>query len=172
MKDRIALAQYFTELGFKTGVEVGVYKGAYSRELCQANPELKLYCVDIWGINDRSQRQRNIHQKIYKYAKWKLSRHNTVLIRDLSMNAVTQFGDDTLDFVYIDANHSYSEVNQDIAGWTKKVRPSGIVSGHDYDLVDVRKAVNEYVSKYKYKLNVTDEGNASWWFVKTSIDKN
>lgn len=166
MKNRQELAKYFAELNFRTGVEVGVYKGGYSIDLCKANPELKLYCVDIWGINDRSQRQRDLHIKIYNYAKRKLSAFNTVITRDLSMNAVKQFDDNSLDFVYIDANHSYSEVSQDIPAWAEKVRLGGIVSGHDYDWVDVKKAVDEYVFKYKYKLNTTEDENCSWWFIK------
>lgn len=167
MKDRIELAKYFAELGFKTGIEIGVYKGAYSRELCQANPELKLYCVDTWGLTNQYQRRKDLYLKIYKYAKWKLAPHNTVLIRDLSMNAVKQFDDNSLDFVYIDADHSYPEVSQDIAGWTEKVRPGGIVAGHDYDIADVKKVVDEYIAKYRYELHITDDPVApSWWFVK------
>ncbi|OGH41728.1 MAG: hypothetical protein A3H79_00895 [Candidatus Levybacteria bacterium RIFCSPLOWO2_02_FULL_36_8b] len=168
MKNRQELAKYFAELGFKTGVEVGVYKGGYSIDLCLANPELKLYCVDIWGINDQlsSEKNKRIHQKIYKYAKWKLARHNTVLIRDFSINAAKQFDDNSLDFVYIDSNHAYNEVSQDIAGWTGKIRPGGIVSGHDYDWVDVKKAVDEFILKHNYKLYTTEDENCSWWFIK------
>lgn len=168
MTDRLELAEYFAKLGFKTGVEVGVYKGGYSIELCRANPELKLYCVDIWGINDQhsSEKAKRIHIKIYKYAKWKLARYNTVLIRDFSMNAVRQFDDNSLDFVYIDSEHVYQEVKQDVTEWAKKVKPGGIVSGHDYDWAEVKKAVDEYIIKYKYKLNTTEDENCSWWFIK------
>lgn len=168
MENRQELAKYFAELGLKTGVEVGVYKGAYSIDLCQANPELKLYCVDLWGINDQlsSEKSKRIHLKIYEYAKRKLAPYSTVLIRDFSMNAVKQFDDNSLDFAYIDAEHVYPEVSQDMAAWTEKVRPGGIVSGHDYDWVDVKKAVDEYTLKYNYKLNITDDENCSWWFVK------
>src|SRR3989338_8583345 len=170
MKDRIELAKYFTELGFKTGVEIGVSKGAYSRELCQTNPKLKLYCVDTWGIHDRSQGRRDLHMKIYKYAKWKLSRHNTVLIRDLSMNAVKQFDDNSLDFIYIDANHTYECVMEDIISWTPKVRAGVIVSGHDYQLPEVKRAVDDYIKDKNIDLVVTEQDtireHPSWLFIK------
>ncbi|KKS13833.1 hypothetical protein A2617_00270 [Candidatus Daviesbacteria bacterium RIFOXYD1_FULL_41_10] len=163
MKDRIELAKYFAELGLKTGAEVGVYKGAYSVELCKANPGLKLYCIDSWGIGKKNQ---GLYKKIYDYAQRRLSIFGATLIKDLSMDAVKKFDDNSLDFVYIDAEHVYEESNQDIREWAKKVRPGGIVSGHDYDWVDVGKAVNEYVSKHKYKLNTTEDKNCSWWFIK------
>ncbi len=166
MKDRIELAKYFAELGLTTGVEVGVYKGANAIELCKANPELTLYCVDIWGINDVHEKQKRIHQKIYKYAQRKLAPYNTVLIRDLSMNAVKKFEDNSLDFVYIDSNHAYSEISQDLEAWSEKVRLGGIVSGHDYDWADVKKAVDEYIFKHEYTLNTTEDENCSWWFIK------
>jgi hypothetical protein len=164
MKDRIELAKYFAELGLVVGAEVGVYKGGYSIELCKANPNLVLYCIDKWGIDDKTEKRRNLHMKIYNYAKRKLSPYNAIVVRDYSINAAKQFN--LLDFVYIDANHSYEEVSQDIQAWAEKVRPGGIVSGHDYDFTDVKKAVDEYVIKNNYKLNTTEDQNCSWWFVK------
>ena len=167
MKNRQELAKYFAELGFKTGVEVGVYKGAYSRELCQANPELKLYCVDFWKINSTDEKIKRVYGKIFKYAQHKLAPFNTTLIRDYSMNAVKQFADNSLDFVYIDAEHIYPEVEQDVREWAKKVRMGGIIAGHDYDIADVKKVVDEYALRHKYRPNLTDEAIAiNWWFAK------
>ena len=163
MKDRIELAKYFAELGLKTGAEVGVYKGAYSVELCKANPGLKLYCIDSWGIGKKNQ---GLYKKIYDYAQRRLSIFGATLIKDLSMDAVKKFDDNSLDFVYIDAEHVYEESNQDIREWAKKAKKGGIVSGHDYDWVDVKRAVDEYVLKYNYKLNTTEDKNCSWWFIK------
>ena len=40
---------------------------------------------------------------------------------------------DTLDFVFIDADHTYEAVKADIAAWRQKIRPEGWVTGHDYD---------------------------------------
>ena len=48
------------------------------------------------------------------------------------MEAVKDFKDNSIDFVYIDGNHTYDYVTQDITEWSKKVRKGGIVSGHDY----------------------------------------
>jgi hypothetical protein len=50
------------------------------------------------------------------------------------MEAVKDFEDESLDFVYIDGHHGFKWVTEDIFEWSKKVRKGGIVSGHDYGL--------------------------------------
>ena len=71
------------------------------------------------------------------------------------MDIVKTFEDGSLDFVYIDGNHYFEYVVQDIAFWSKKVRKGGIVSGHDYihkrapTKSHVIQAVNGYVDSYK-----------------------
>jgi predicted O-methyltransferase YrrM len=121
IKNRLELVEYFRKLGFKYGAEVGVRYGRYSEILCQNIPGLKLLCIDIWRGRDT-----------FQTAKDRLSRYNTVLIQKSSMDAVKDIPDESLDFVFIDANHSYDSVKEDIREWTRKVRKGGIVSGHDY----------------------------------------
>jgi hypothetical protein len=48
------------------------------------------------------------------------------------MDALADFADGSLDFVYIDANHDFVNFTNDLHYWKKKVRLGGIVSGHDY----------------------------------------
>lgn len=175
MKDRIELAKYFKKLGFKVGAEVGVLEGSYSRALCRYNPELKLYSIDAWGLLDKKEGMRAFHLKMYERAKRKLSFHTAILIREPSIEAAKRFADGSLDFVYIDANHSYPAVKEDITIWTPKVRSGGIVSGHDYQLEEVIKAVDEYVENNNLKLMQTDYDSynkrtkkvqKSWYFIK------
>ena len=52
------------------------------------------------------------------------------------MDVVKQFKDGSLDFVYIDANHEFRSVIDDISEWGKKVKVGGIVSGHDFEYVE------------------------------------
>ncbi len=176
MKDRIELAKYFTECGFKVGAEIGVLEGSYARALCRYNPELTLYCIDAWGLLDNRKTMELFHLKCYERAKNKLAPHNANLIREPSSTAVERFEDVSLDFVYIDANHSYACVLEDITIWTPKVRSGGIVSGHDYQLPEVRKAVDEYVGNNNLQLRLTDydklntktnQIERSWYFTKT-----
>ncbi|NIT59155.1 MAG: hypothetical protein GWN00_23910, partial [Aliifodinibius sp.] len=55
-------------------------------------------------------------------------------IRNTSEQAAEwEIPDGMLDFVYIDADHRFDHVMQDIILWFKKIRRGGILSGHDYD---------------------------------------
>ena len=56
------------------------------------------------------------------------------------MESITDFLDNSLDFVFIDGNHSFEYATEDIAQWSKKVKPGGIVAGHDYwNSIDIKK---------------------------------
>lgn len=175
MKDRIELAKYFTELGFKVGAEIGILEGSYSRALCRYNPELLLYSIDGWDLLENNTKRKKYQLWYYERAKNKLAPHNVVIIKELSTEAVKRFENGSLDFVYIDASHSYPAVKEDITIWTPKVRSGGIVSGHDYNLPDVSRAVCEYAEKNNIKVMSTDcdkinprtkQTEYSWYFIK------
>ena len=131
---REQLPGLLNELGSKVGAEIGVCSGEYSHSLCKGIPELELYCVDSWvpysDYHDRwtSKRITSAKDKTIKL----LHGYNFHIVDKYSMDAVKEFKDDSLDFVYIDANHELPWVLDDIFHWTKKVRPGGIVAGHDY----------------------------------------
>lgn len=131
------LPKLFRKLGFKTGAEIGVQKGRYSKFLCAYIPGLKLYCIDPWLAYDEYVEQHDAQGQIalnefLEIAKQRLAPYNCEFIREFSMKAVQRFCDNSLDFVFIDGNHSFQYVVNDIAEWSKKVRPGGIISGHDY----------------------------------------
>lgn len=127
------LPQFFVDSGFKVGAEIGVYKGEFSEKFCKAG--LKLYAIDPWRVykdyNHPRGQQRLDFQ--YEHTKRVLAPYpNCEVIRKTSMEAVEDFEDESLDFVYIDANHEFRYIAEDLYEWTKKVRRGGIVSGHDY----------------------------------------
>jgi len=126
----------FNELGFKKGAEIGVYAGQYSEKLCIENPGVEHWCIDPWL--EYEGRNESISQKRYSLAeeeaRKRLSKYNCKFIKAFSMDAVKQFEDNSLDYVYIDGNHDFQNVTNDIVEWEKKVRPGGIVAGHDFDL--------------------------------------
>jgi predicted O-methyltransferase YrrM len=185
IKNRRELARHFKDLGFRIGAEIGVFAGYYSEILCQEIPGLKLFAIDTWENYKRYRNHKNEMAEAYKTAQTKLVAYNCTLIKSYSMDAVKNFPDESLDFVYIDSNHLYSWVKQDIEEWTKKVRIGGIVAGHDYYVTPYNKitgvitAVDEYVKKTGYKLQVIDwdkenpnkdDRQPNWWFVKEDIE--
>ncbi len=127
------LATLFAELGFKTGAEIGVEAGIYS-EILLKNSGSKLYSIDPWkaytGFRDYTVQDKL--DSLYKETKTRLAPYNSEIIRKFSMDAVKDFADNSLDFVYIDGNHSFLNIANDIVEWSKKVKVGGIISGHDY----------------------------------------
>jgi len=170
IKTRVDLAKYFGELGFKVGAEIGVCKGKMSRVFCWYVPELKLYSIDPW-ISDPNDPYdyANDHENNYAHALKILKPFNVTILRKESMDALSNIEDESLDFVYIDGNHSFDYVVEDIIRWTKKVRKGGIISGHDYyrlEDVDVVLAVDAYTTAHHIEGYITEEKPHSWWFYK------
>lgn len=67
-------------------------------------------------------------------------------VQKLSVEAAGDYGNQSLDFVFIDADHRYDAVKEDIAAWWPKIKPGGSLAGHDYThttLTGVRRAVDE-----------------------------
>mgnify|MGYP001568332678 CR=1 FL=1 len=179
LKNRLELAKYFAELGFKSGAEIGVAEGRYSEILCQNIPSLELIAIDTWDNYRTDRRAAGSHQTGEELTKERLSPYKATIVKKASMDAVKDIADESLDFVYIDADHSYQAVKDDIREWAKKVRKGGIVSGHDYYIFpnsgnkDVINAVDEYVKENGLTLQTTDwdenyqrwdELQPSWYF--------
>jgi hypothetical protein len=177
--DRNDLASLFNELGFKIGAEIGVLFGRYSKILCEANPGLQLNSIDPWLVYKEYKdltTQKNFDE-LYERTKTDLASFNCKVIRKKSMEAVPDFDDDSLDFVYIDGNHEFTSEANDIHEWSKKVRPGGIIAGHDYRKYRAKSFSHSYevVHAYTgaYGINpwfITDENKErirSWFWIKT-----
>jgi hypothetical protein len=129
------LAQLCNEWEFRTGVEVGVAAGEYSEILMKANPQMVL-----WGIDPYTPyRGYRDYVRLGTYTSLKEEAHKRLdgfgsytFLEEFSPAAADNFADGSLDFVYLDGNHSEPYITQDIEAWTPKVRKGGIVAGHDY----------------------------------------
>lgn len=171
------IPRLFGELGFKVGAEVGVFQGDYSKWLLRLIKGLKLYAIDSWvpyrGYKDF---QSNTIVESYEKAKENTRGYDCELIKEWSDKAVERFKDGSLDFVFIDGNHQYEWVVQDISLWSKKVRKGGIVYGHDYDdYTDTKRwnemsvipAVDGWVKAHKIKplFIISKNKNKCWMYV-------
>lgn len=87
----------------------------------------KRYSVD--GANVRQSRQN----ARYKQTRQRFAdRKSSLILRTESQAAAKLIPDGTFDLVYLDAQHDYQSVRNDIAAWWRKIRAGGILSGHDY----------------------------------------
>lgn len=161
---RTDLAKLFGELGFKIGAEVGVERGIFSEVLCTHNYGLKLFCIDYWDSYPEYLHPINDGHLAgtYKQAKDRLKPHDATLIKKFSMDAVRDFKNESLDFVYIDANHELPYVMEDIVYWSDKVRPGGIVAGHDWIKFKNKKYTCHVIEATKW---YTHAAKISPWFL-------
>lgn len=127
------LPAFFVEMGYKVGAEIGVDKGAFSEQFCKVG--LELFGIDPWHYDD-DYIDRHTQERLdflYEHTKRVLAPYpKAKLIRKTSMEAVEDFPNESLDFVYIDGNHQLKYVIEDLVEWSKKIRSGGCISGHDY----------------------------------------
>lgn len=141
------------QIEVKSIVEIGVFRGKNAVVLRHEFPDAHLYLIDPWAPSTsylESGSAVSEKQKIYDDA---LDRVQSIfeedpkatVIKKLAANAAPEVPNN-LDLVFIDANHEYHQVKEEILTWKDKVRPGGIISGHNYGrnrLPGVKKAVDE-----------------------------
>lgn len=175
MKNRTELAKHFAKLGFKKGAEVGVFAGYYSRVLLDTIPDLTLYMVDSWILEERRRQAYKEVMSVFpaQYPK-------AVILKGNSLEIAKTIEPESLDFVFIDAAHDYKSVKNDLEAWVPKVKKGGIVSGHDYyrgssGRMGVIEAVDEFVKANGFSLELTewdkeaphkDDKQPCWYFTK------
>lgn len=163
---RIDIIRWIKELGLKSGAEIGVDHAEFSREICEYNNQVKLYGVDPY-LKYREYREYKDQEQmngIYEWARTVMNDHvnkgRYVFVKKKSMDAVKDFEDESLDFVYIDANHEADFPYEDIVEWAKKIRKGGLIMGHDYVRIKVLNfTVKDALEKY------TRENNIKTWFI-------
>ena len=146
-----------TAKGGETFVEVGAWFGKSTNHLAakikESGKDIKFTSVDTWKGTDDEELHQNIvgafnGDIFYEFI------DNTVLsdnygtfdtIKDTSHNAGNQFQNGSIDFIMLDAGHSYDSLMEDIKVWYNKVKPGGIISGDDYGVFHgVTQAANEF----------------------------
>lgn len=142
------------------GAEIGVERGHFTAYLLQKYPDLHMLAVDPWQtlapfedwpmeeiIDEFEQRTAPYQQRL-------------TVLRMESVEAAPIVADASLDFVFIDAEHSYRSVLQDIAAWQPKVRPGGLLMGHDFSpkYPGVQRAVSEV-----FPYAEVDTFSRVWW---------
>jgi len=184
----VGLAKLFAELGFTKGAEIGTDQGEYAEVLLKTIPDLTLYCIDPWKAESyeleqqpESHEDQEYFDKRFEETVKRLNQYQVNICQMTSMEAIKTFEDNSLDFVYIDGNHDFLNVTQDMHYWLKKVRPGGILSGHDYvrypsrKFNHVQKVVNAYTTAYHllpvFLVSPTTKGMKrdhyrSWFLVK------
>jgi predicted O-methyltransferase YrrM len=140
---------------WRAGAEIGLAAGQTSRYLLAHNPDLHMIGVDSrmafpghagpddfeqWDhawLNDATM------QALAPYA------DRFVMFTKLSVDAAEGVPDASLDFVFIDADHSEAACRADIIAWLPKIRADGWITGHDISWPSVARAVDDMIPGYQ-----------------------
>ena len=163
------------------GVEVGVREGQFSEHLLRHWQGRLLYSVDPWRefAQAKYQDSANVAQiqqdKLYCDTIKRLLPYadRSVIWRLTSQEAASLVPEGSLDFCYLDADHSYEAVREDIQLWHLKVKKGGILGGHDFiadgtysfGTFGVQRAVNEFAKANNLELIISKETPFRSWFV-------
>lgn len=129
--------------------EIGSFEGKSSELFALLTK--KVYCVDPWVLYHQIDDQSMLNSES-KFDRLLTKYDNIVKIKNFSLEACKTFADESLDCVYIDGDHDYEPVKQDILSWASKIKKGGFISGHDYHFEGVRKALNELFDGIQIKV--------------------
>jgi predicted O-methyltransferase YrrM len=121
---------------FKTIAEVGVKFGRTTFFLLDNVQDLVIHAVDL-----------DISMFYNKEVKSKY-KDRLIPIKGYSYEVADQLPNNSMDLIFIDADHSYESVKKDILAYTPKLKDNGILSGHDIDYPGVNKAVRELIKDF------------------------
>jgi hypothetical protein len=131
--------------------ELGSYDGKSSELFALFCKQI--YCIDIFIDYDFRNHEKTFDEMMKNYT-------NIVKIKDFSYNTYDKFENEFFDFVYIDTDHDYISVKNEIDNWFPKVKKNGYIGGHDYNLNGVSSAVIDF---FKITPKVYDDFS---WIIK------
>jgi hypothetical protein len=141
--------------GWTAGAELGLWEGRTICHLLTRFPKLTMIGVDLWKEQpgnpgpegyegwDHGQHERTCRSRCAPFGR------RVRIIKDWTDRAAALVEDASLDFVFIDADHSEAGCRRDIEAWLPKLKPSGWIMGHDVNWEGVRAAVEDLVPGYE-----------------------
>jgi hypothetical protein len=155
------------------GAELGVWRGKMSEQLLKGMPNLHLLMIDRWAPPEPGDSYHTSgsemalcdHQKFNQVFNEAIRRvkpfkERYTFFKMLCEEASKNIENHSLDFVFIDADHSYEGVKNDIIHWKDKVKPGSWLGGHDWGNFkkgNVKKAVEEFFDQIEL------DANSTWW---------
>lgn len=149
------------------GAEIGVFTGDFSALLLAKWNGKMLHGIDPFIAYPTEEWRDGANRPdlpdIGKQTAERFKDHpGYALITKPSLEAVKDFGDGHFDFVYLDANHKFEAVRDDLRAWWPKVRCGGIIGLHDFysrncdaQLANVAQAVWEFCYEIRVSFTVS-----------------
>lgn len=143
----------------KNGViaEIGVDKGEFSEKIMDITSPTKLHLIDNWNCE-------RYHEGLKKDVEAKFGKEITSdkieINFGLSTDVANAFSDDYFDWIYIDTDHTYKTTLSELRLYAAKIKPGGIIAGHDFMpgnitgivLYGVTQAVKQFCNEENWEL--------------------
>jgi Methyltransferase domain len=153
------------------GAEIGVHLGIHAGELLLTAKPRKFHLIDPWiALADEGHADtwyaavtQEEMDGYFKSVSAMMADHVAAGIVEIhrkpSADAMLAFADNSLDWIYVDGDHSYTAVVGDLARAYAKVRPGGMIAGDDYKLGGwwgdgIVRAVHEFLAAKPVKLHL------------------
>jgi hypothetical protein len=152
------------------GAEIGVFRGEFSATIIRAIEPRELHLVDPWDIayganypnwGDYTEHGALTTARAFaETVSRTTSDHKTkvIVVKDFSAAWLAKMPDGYFDWVYLDSTHTYDDTKQELALSARKVKPEGVICGHDFEIRrdelhhGVFRAVIEFVRQGEYEL--------------------
>ena len=156
-----------------TAIELGVFDGAFSKEILDILLPQKLYLVDPFEANEETYGDamqittaystRNELSLVTDKFKYEINHEQVIVDKAYSYDAVNNYQNNYFDFIYIDASHLYKDVKRDLNDWLSKLKKGGLMCGHDYVLMfGVIPAVKEFCIEHNFEMILFNMQGGDW----------
>jgi hypothetical protein len=153
--DRAVLLEKLPQGG--VGAEIGVDQGDFTDQILRLARPRELHLVDSWATKRYGDdKARQVRQRFAT----QIAAGQVIVHRKLSTAAAPDFADGSLDWIYIDSSHTYDVTAAELRAYASKIRPGGLMAGHDYSMGNwvkgsrygVIEAVHEFCVEHAWEL--------------------
>ncbi|MDX2282531.1 MAG: class I SAM-dependent methyltransferase [Bacteroidia bacterium] len=111
--------------------EIGVDQGDFSAQILEICQPSVLYLIDVWGS---ARYHEGLYQAVQTRFQAEMAAGRVQIRRGYSTERLPEFADSSLDWVYLDTDHTYATTRQELEILRHKVKPGGIIAGHDFTI--------------------------------------
>ena len=171
-------------------VDVGCFIGGFTKIMAYIARKRngKVHSIDLFKLENQSalgyiHKDHNVKEIFTRHMKERGLLEYINVIEGVSWEVSSRFEDNSVDFIFIDADHRYQSVKKDIESWYPKLKVGGIMAGHDYEFEEydekfidvdgdgdrhhgVIKAVNEFFLDNNRSLIEGNPYNTIWFHQK------
>lgn len=138
-------------------VEIGSYIGESALIFASFDYVQRLDCVDPLALGTKiKDKEKRFKERLSYFMR--PGKEKVFLNKETSESYAKKVDDSSLDVVYIDGDHKYSSVTNDLHLWYPKIKSGGFLCGHDYSKrpnhrhIGVNKAVDEFIDFHNLEI--------------------